>query len=225
MLLLKNIEKQNPIGLYSYFQNSQLKQRIEMMTNPKSNRKHLAKYLLIVPIAIFMVIAFSKDNRQQAETPSLAFIGDQQFMMVLEDYSMPSITPIENNLYKSMTSGYGMRKDPISKTEKLHTGMDFSAREGIKVQATADGVIIKVENSKTGYGKRIIIDHGNGIRTSYSHLNDFNVKLGDKVKKRDVIGFVGSTGTSFAPHLHYEVIKDGEKVDPKDYMKNVGQGC
>lgn len=196
-----------------------------MMTNPKSNRKKLAKYLLMLPIAIFMVIAFSKEKPQKIETPSFAFIGDQQFMMILEDYSMPSITPIENNFYKRMSLGFGMRKDPVSATKKLHTGMDFSAEEGINVQATADGVIVKVESSKTGYGKRIIIDHGNGILTSYSHLNNFNVKLGEKVKQRDTIGFVGSTGTASEPHLHYEVIKDGEKVDPKDYMKNVGDGC
>lgn len=227
LLLLEHVQKQNQVSpnkLYSYFHNSQLKQRIEMMTNPKSNRKQLAKYLLVVPIAIFMVIIFSKGTRQILEPSSLAFVGGEQFtgILVEEENNEPSISPIKDEFLKKMSAGYGYTIHPIFKVKKMHTGADFVADTGAEIQATADGVVIKTENSNRGYGKRIIIDHKNGILTSYSHLSKFNVKLNDEVKMREVIGFVGTTGASVSPHLHYEVILNGEKVNPINYMKGNG---
>jgi len=125
--------------------------------------------------------------------------------------SIPAIMPISNNDLTRTASGWGWRIHPIYKIRKFHYGMDFTAPTGTEIYATGDGVVEVVENSLRGYGKKIVINHGFGYKTLYAHLNDFNVKKGQKIKRGDVIGFVGSTGTSTAPHLHYEVIKNNKK--------------
>jgi murein DD-endopeptidase MepM/ murein hydrolase activator NlpD len=133
---------------------------------------------------------------------------------------VPAIMPISNKDLRRTASGWGWRIHPIYKIRKFHYGMDFTASTGTEIYATGDGVIDLVDNSLRGYGKRIIIDHGFGYKTLYGHLSEFNVRKGQKVKRGDVIGFVGSTGTSTAPHLHYEVLKNNEKVNPVHYYFN-----
>jgi len=133
---------------------------------------------------------------------------------------VPAIMPISNKDLRRTASGWGWRIHPIYKIRKFHYGMDFTASTGTEIYATGDGVVELVDNSMRGYGKRIIIDHGFGYKTLYGHLNDFNVRMGQKVKRGDVIGFVGSTGTSTAPHLHYEVIMNNQKVNPVHYYFN-----
>jgi murein DD-endopeptidase MepM/ murein hydrolase activator NlpD len=98
--------------------------------------------------------------------------------------------------------------------------MDFSAPKGTEVYATGDGVIEKVKRSKRGYGNQVRINHSYGYKTFYAHLNKYIVKKGQTVKRGDLIGYVGSTGTSTAPHLHYEVIKNNRKVNPVNYYFN-----
>ncbi len=134
--------------------------------------------------------------------------------------SIPAVMPVANKDLKRTASGFGYRIDPIYKTQKMHTGMDFTADTGTDVYATGNGVVESVEVKKWGYGKHVVIDHGYGYKTMYAHLIKFNVKKGQKVKRGDLIGFVGSTGKSTAPHLHYEVIKDGNKVNPANYYYN-----
>lgn len=132
--------------------------------------------------------------------------------------SLPAIQPISNKDLTRTASGYGFRIHPIYKIRKMHYGMDFTAPTGTEVYATADGSISLVERSRRGYGNRIIIDHGFGYKTMYAHMNDFNnAWQGKKVKRGDVIGYVGSTGLSTAPHLHYEVHLNGKKVNPVNY--------
>lgn len=133
---------------------------------------------------------------------------------------VPAIMPISNNDLRRTASGWGWRIHPIYKIRKFHYGMDFTAPTGTDVYATGDGVVEVVENSLRGYGKRVVIDHGFGYKTLYGHLNGFNVKKGQTVKRGEVIGFVGSTGTSTAPHLHYEVFKNNKKVNPVHYYFN-----
>jgi murein DD-endopeptidase MepM/ murein hydrolase activator NlpD len=133
---------------------------------------------------------------------------------------VPAIMPISNKDLRRTASGWGWRIHPIYKIRKFHYGMDFTAPTGTEVYASGDGVVEIVENSLRGYGKRIIIDHGFGYKTLYAHLNGFNVRRGQKVKRGEVIGFVGSTGTSTAPHLHYEVLKNNKKVNPVHYYFN-----
>lgn len=130
--------------------------------------------------------------------------------------SMPSIMPVSNNDLKQTASGWGMRIHPIYKIPRFHYGMDFTAATGTDVFATGIGVV-KEASRETGYGNRVVIDHGFGYETFYAHLSKINVKVGQKVNRGDVIGFVGSTGTSTAPHLHYEVSRNGTKVNPQNY--------
>jgi murein DD-endopeptidase MepM/ murein hydrolase activator NlpD len=131
--------------------------------------------------------------------------------------SMPAIMPISNKSLKSTASGWGFRIHPIYKIKQFHYGMDFTANIGTNVYATGDGVVKDVQSIGGGYGKWILIEHGFGYETLYGHLNGFNVKIGDKVKRGSIIGFVGNSGTSTGPHVHYEVHKNGEPVNPQYY--------
>ncbi len=137
-----------------------------------------------------------------------------------EDFlaSLPAIQPVSNKKLKKLASGFGMRMHPIYKVMKMHTGTDFSLPIGSPVYATGDGVIEFTRIKFSGYGKHIKIKHGFGYQTLYAHLSDFLVKRGQKVKRGQVIGYSGNSGGSTAPHLHYEVIKDGKKVNPVNYF-------
>jgi len=134
--------------------------------------------------------------------------------------ALPAIQPVSNKNLSRMASGYGPRIHPIYKTRKMHTGMDFSAKSGTPIYATGDGKISKVRRSRRGYGNHVVIDHGYGYKTLYAHMKKYSVKKGQKVKRGEVIGYVGSTGTSVAPHLHYEVHKDGRKINPVNFYFN-----
>jgi len=134
--------------------------------------------------------------------------------------ALPAIQPVSNKNLSRMASGYGYRIHPIYKTRKLHAGMDFSAKTGTPIYATGDGKIYKVRKSRRGYGNHVIIDHGYGYKTLYAHMTKYVVRRGQKVKRGEVIGYVGSTGTSVAPHLHYEVHKDGRKINPVNFYYN-----
>ena len=131
--------------------------------------------------------------------------------------SIPAIQPIANKNLTRMASGFGNRIDPVYKTNKLHTGMDFTAPRGTEIYATGKGAVVEIETSNTGYGNHIIIDHGYGYKTLYAHMRKIMVSPGQKVKRGEVIGYVGNTGKSLGPHLHYEVIKNGIKINPVNF--------
>ncbi|HUX55932.1 MAG TPA: M23 family metallopeptidase [Bacteroidales bacterium] len=131
--------------------------------------------------------------------------------------SVPAILPISNKDLKRTASGFGLRIHPIYKIIKFHYGMDFTAPAGTDVYSTGNGVVVARLSSKRGFGNHIIIDHGFGYTSLYAHLSNFNVRVGQKVQRGDVIGFVGSTGTSVANHLHYEIKLNGTNVDPVNY--------
>ncbi len=132
--------------------------------------------------------------------------------------SMPAIQPISNKELRRLASGYGMRMHPIQKIRKMHYGIDFTAPQGTPIYAVGNGKVIKVHKSFSGYGNRVEIDHGYGFVTLYAHMSEFNVKVGQEVKRGEMIGLVGNTGSSTAPHVHYEIIKDGKKIDPAPYL-------
>jgi murein DD-endopeptidase MepM/ murein hydrolase activator NlpD len=134
--------------------------------------------------------------------------------------SIPAIIPISGKDLTRVASGYGLRIHPYYKIVKFHAGMDFTAPLGTDVYVTGNGVVDKVLTSKRGLGNHIIINHGFGITSIYAHLDRTNVREGQKVKRGDVIGFVGSTGMSVAPHLHYEIKVNGVNVDPVNYYFN-----
>ncbi|WP_299337143.1 M23 family metallopeptidase [uncultured Psychroserpens sp.] len=131
--------------------------------------------------------------------------------------SIPAIQPVRNKDLKHMASGYGYRTDPFTKVRKFHFGMDFTAPRGTPVYASGDGVVKRADSNSSGYGKHIRIDHGYGYVSLYAHLYKYNVKANQKVKRGDLIGYVGSTGRSEAPHLHYEVFKDGDRINPINF--------
>ena len=134
--------------------------------------------------------------------------------------SIPAIQPVSNKDLSRMASGYGPRIHPIYKTKKFHAGMDFSAKTGTPIYATGDGVVYKVRKSRRGYGNHVVINHNYGYKTLYAHMQKYIVKRGQKVKRGEIIGYVGNTGTSVAPHLHYEVHKDGKKINPVNFYYN-----
>ncbi len=134
--------------------------------------------------------------------------------------SIPAIQPVANKELKRIASGYGRRIDPVYKKPKFHYGVDFSAPQGTPIYATGDGVIKKVKKSRRGLGNHVIINHGFGYESIYAHMLKYTVQRNQKVKRGDLIGYVGNTGKSTAPHLHYEVHKDGKKVNPAYYFHN-----
>ncbi|MFD0963585.1 M23 family metallopeptidase [Pseudofulvibacter geojedonensis] len=130
--------------------------------------------------------------------------------------AIPAIQPVQNKDLTRVASGYGMRIHPILKYRKMHNGMDFTAPKGTPIYATGDGVVTKASRA-SGFGKVIYIDHGFGYMTKYAHLNKFNTRKGKKVKRGDIIGYVGNTGLSSGPHLHYEVHKNGKPINPVNF--------
>jgi murein DD-endopeptidase MepM/ murein hydrolase activator NlpD len=134
--------------------------------------------------------------------------------------SIPAIQPISGKNLQHVASGYGYRIHPIYKTLKMHTGIDFTASTGTPIYATGNGTIASVEKEYRGYGHNVVISHGYGYQTLYGHMSRITIKPGQKVKRGDIIGYVGNTGTSTGPHLHYEVIKHGKKINPVNFFYN-----
>jgi len=134
--------------------------------------------------------------------------------------SIPAIQPITKKSIARLASGYGYRIHPIYKTSMMHEGIDFTAPIGTEIYATGNGTVAKVEYNGRGYGNNVIINHGFGYSTLYAHMSRFAVRPGQKIKRGDVIGYVGSTGSSTGPHVHYEVIKNGKKIDPINFFFN-----
>jgi murein DD-endopeptidase MepM/ murein hydrolase activator NlpD len=159
--------------------------------------KHFLKFSIVLLFLGLIVFAFKKPNQ-----------------------NIPNISPIKPSELLKKSSGFGMRAHPITKAMKMHNGVDFVAHVGTSVMATADGKIVKIEHKDSGYGNNIIIKHSNGFKTRYAQLQDIKVEIGQKVNQRDLIGTVGSSGTSTGPHLHYEIEFNGNKVDPEYYINN-----
>lgn len=134
--------------------------------------------------------------------------------------STPAIQPVSNKDLNRVASGFGYRIDPIYKTVKLHAGLDFAAPQGTPIYATANGRVTIAGNTHDGYGNHVVINHGYGYETLYGHMVRVKVRSGQQVKRGEVIGWVGSTGKSTGPHCHYEVHKNGQKIDPVYFFYN-----
>lgn len=178
--------------------------------------------------------SFKKDELQELENQTIHLLNQKKLTMkkisflvlglLLTTFTViwavnidpPNRNPLGED-YK-ITSPFGMRFHPIYKKKKMHLGIDLKAPIGTPVYATSDGVVEKVESQKGGYGKQIIIRHDNEYQTRYAQLSEMKVKVGQKVKQGEEIGLTGSSGVSTAPHLHYEVIKNGKRVDPMKYF-------
>lgn len=130
---------------------------------------------------------------------------------------LPAIQPVANKDLTRLASGFGMRMHPILKIGKMHNGTDFAAHVGTPIYATGDGKVTMAER-QGGYGNVVKINHGYGYETLYAHMSKFKVRNGQSVKRGDIIGYVGNTGLSTGPHLHYEIHKDGTEIDPVSYF-------
>ena len=131
--------------------------------------------------------------------------------------AIPAIQPVSSSDLKRMASGYGYRIDPFTKKRTMHWCMDFSAKTGTPIYATGDGRIARADARAVGFGNHVRIDHGFGYVSIYAHMDKIVVRRGNRVKRGDLIGYVGNTGRSVAPHLHYEIVKDGKKINPINF--------
>ena len=149
---------------------------------------------------------------------------DEVFTMAKRKTEMlaciPAIQPVSNKKLKRLSSYFGYRTDPIYKVRKFHEGIDFSAPVGTPIYATGDGVVKEVAPSNQGYGNTLVIDHGYGYETMYAHIHQFKVKQGEKIKRGQLIATIGNSGKSTAPHLHYEIWKNGNKINPIHFFFN-----
>jgi murein DD-endopeptidase MepM/ murein hydrolase activator NlpD len=214
-LILDQIEKNFNVNLASQFNYSLTKNRIKMMTRINSGKLAKFKILLVIPLVAILLMAFSIDISKDTK------IDNSESITQVPKNSVPSIFPVKKVDGVKISWGFGMQISPISKKEVMHNAVDIKAPEGTPVYATANGMIRKLRSNykeDKGYGIYIIIDHEDGYSTLYAHLSGYNVKEEQEVNQGDVIGFVGNTGQSTAPHLHYEVKKDGENVDPAKYF-------
>lgn len=227
-ILFSQLQSPQYSGLVSHFNVEMIKKRIVMMNKPKKRTGWV--YLLTVPVTLMIVFAFSSKEAMQP----LSKVGNELSGLIgpvgdvksyaeslFVDEEIPSISPIRNENLIRLASGFGLRTHPILKQRKFHKGLDFSCPIGTPVLVTADGKVIEVKDEPFGYGKMLLVDHGDGIVTRYAHLSKFNVDLGDEVVKGQEIALSGNSGSSSVAHLHYEVIKDGEELDPKDFIKDL----
>jgi murein DD-endopeptidase MepM/ murein hydrolase activator NlpD len=160
------------------------------------------------------------ENRMGAQEKSYieltGFIKNKEQLLACT----PAIQPVSNGDLKRMASGFGYRIDPVYKTVKFHAGLDFSAPQGTPIYATANGSVKVAGNMGNGYGNHVVINHGYGYETLYGHMFKVKVRPGERIKRGEIIGWVGSTGKSTGPHCHYEVHKNGRKLDPVYFFYN-----
>lgn len=210
-LLLLSLEPKNTNPAYNYFSHPSLKKRIEMITKSQSKNRLKFSYLLVIPMIALAFMAFKSADKTVIpdETLPTAFIRTG---------GIPALFPVQNGTVKSISSKFGtVRKHPKLKNETPHGGIDIKAVNGAPIVATANGTVLKAKD-EGNWGNLIVISHTDGFETWYAHLKGFKVKEGETVTKGDIIGSVGNTGLSTAPHLHYEVRKDGKRLDPLKYI-------
>ena len=198
-LLLNHLE--DPARFTAFCSNmngSTMEKRIHMITKDKSQQVKRRRYIMIIPLLAFIIMAFSNSTN-----------GDN---------NMPDIFPFRETDNFKISSRYGDRIHPVTKTSKFHYGIDLTAKEGVPIITTAGGVVSNVGFFENSYGNLVEIDHGNGFITRYAQMSAYAVKKGDKVKQGDIIGYVGKSGRATGPHLHYELIKNGAHINPLDYI-------
>ncbi|GAB5539801.1 MAG: M23 family metallopeptidase [Salibacteraceae bacterium] len=193
-----NIRKAGIGGINRYKNLERFKDDAEVVINTSKKLDRLAKQLYIQSKSFDEIIELAKQKEKMLA-------------------SIPAIQPVANKDLKRMASGFGMRIDPHYKTPAFHAGMDFTAPTGTPIYATGDGKVIRADRASRGYGNHVRLDHGFGYVTLYAHMSKIDVKVGDSVKRGEVIGYVGNTGKSNGPHLHYEVRKNDKAVNPINF--------
>lgn len=191
----KRLEKSKGLRIVAGMENAQIAKRLEAAFDTLMNR-----------------LAFQEKSYKEIE----GMIRNKEKLLA----STPAIQPISNKDLNRLTSGFGYRIDPLYKTVKFHAGLDFTAPVGTPIYATADGIVKTAGNLGDGYGNHVIIHHGYSYRTLYGHMYRIKARIGQSVKRGEVIGYVGNTGKSTGPHLHYEVIKGNKHLDPIYFFYN-----
>lgn len=203
------------------FRSSTIKNRVKMMTTNKSKTMNKVRYFLIIPLTLTLAILFTKSEllAQTAPPPPPPVKNSVGIptppLYPNEDF--PDISPIDKSQISRVSNRWGEFINPITKKKSFHNGIDLAAKEGTPIIASADGKVVKAENDK-GWGLFIQIQHKNGLETFYSHLSKIKISIDTEVKKGDIIGYVGNTGMSTGPHLHYSIKLDGEYINPEDYF-------
>lgn len=172
---------------------------------------------LVVSSARKLDIIASQLYHQSVSYDSLFTLARNKSEMLAH---IPAIFPLKETEIKYISSYFGYRPDPIYKVQKFHSGIDFSAQKGTEVYATGDGVVCDVENGHWGYGNMVTIDHGFGYKTRYAHLQKAAVRKGQKLKRGQLVGYIGNTGKTTGVHLHYEVLKNDVQIDPINFFFN-----
>jgi murein DD-endopeptidase MepM/ murein hydrolase activator NlpD len=196
-----NIRKAGIGGINRYKNLERFKDDSEIVIETSKKLDRLAKQLYIQSKSFDEVIKLAKQKEDMLA-------------------SIPAVQPISNKDLKRMSSGFGKRVHPIYKTVRFHWGNDFTAPVGTDIYSTGKGKILVAEESRSGYGYHVIVDHGYGYQTLYAHMSKILVKKGQEINRGEILGLVGNTGLSSAPHLHYEVLKNGTKVNPVNFYFN-----
>ena len=199
------------------FQEDEMKDLQQHFLNNSNQKRSIMMKVSLFALSALLLVAIHFNRNEILDQKPLM---DNELAAVISHVIFPdppTISPLNGDT--KITSGFGMRVHPVHNVKKQHKGIDFKASMGTPVYATSDGVITKVGIMPKGYGKHIIIEHDDHFKTLYAQLSQMDVKVGDEVKRGDQIGAVGSSGMSTASHLHYEVIKDGVRVDPEEYLR------
>lgn len=210
-LLLKTGIGKDPFATTNNFFNSHLKKRIIMLQKSKTNRFNQIKYVLVLPLLALFMYSFS--TKEVLVVKNTNNVYEKTSKQNQENKPIQFVRPLDYSKLTRMASGYGMRMHPVLKIKKMYLGTDFKAPKGTAVYAAAKGVVIAAETAKT-LGKIVRIKHAQGYQTNYYHLSELLVKKGDSIQVGSLIAKVGSTGESSAPHLHFEVLKNGEHINP-----------
>ncbi len=201
--------------LVSRFTSSLIKKRLIMITKINARKRIRIKPWLVLPLLGLMVFSFGFNWNLNDNLP---LNSESLTRGIIQDENIPSGVPFKEGQEYRISSGWGMRIHPITKEKKMHYAYDFVAPEGTPIISTADGIVEKVEFKEGTYGKLVLVKHSDIYSTLYTQLLDWEVKEGQKVKKGEVVGYLGQSGLSTGPHLHYEVHKNGERVNPEEYL-------
>lgn len=183
------------------------------MKNDLFNTQSKLRYTILIGISFIIVVLYGCSN-DDAIVPEMNKTKPAE--LKVSQQIVPKAYPLNKDEILGVVD-FGMRTHPILKVKKLHIGMDFRAKKGTEVYATADGVVVKADYSG-GYGNRILIKHSDEYSTLYAHLQSFYVTTGKQVKAGDLIGYIGATGMATVPILHYEVRLNDKFVNPKNYL-------
>ncbi|HFA49882.1 MAG TPA: M23 family metallopeptidase [Bacteroidetes bacterium] len=199
------------------FQEDEIKDLQQHFLKISNKKRSIMTKVTLFAFSVLLLVVFNLNQKELTVNVPAAEEENTAYMPAVLFIDPPDASPLKAG-YK-VTSGFGWRMHPIYKVKKHHDGIDLKAPAGTPVYATSDGTVVKVAFYKKGYGKHIVIQHDDHFKTLYAQLSRMDVEVGEQIKKGDLIGAVGSSGMSTAPHLHYEVIKDGVHEDPEEYLR------